>query len=251
MTGPPLLNDLTSIVLRFRANSIALTSDIEKSFLQIRLEPNERKFTKFLWRSNPRDIESEFVTYRFKSVLFGAVCSSFILNAVVKTQMEANSDIPTYSDLKQNIYVDDVITGSTSESDAIQYYKQSNQLMSSCGFNLLSWSSNNNEIRKLAGNDNKLKTAPDVGFLGIQWNTEKDTLTLYRDINIQSPGHLITKRDVVSVTRLVYYHQYTVTHEVNELCTGDSLDLRSNVNVDESANVNINTSGFPRGPQMQ
>ncbi|XP_006821839.1 uncharacterized protein LOC100377489 [Saccoglossus kowalevskii] len=63
MTGPPLLNDLTSILLRFRANPIALTSDIEKAFLQIRLEPDERKFTKFLWLSNPRDIESEFVTY--------------------------------------------------------------------------------------------------------------------------------------------------------------------------------------------
>ncbi|XP_077868389.1 uncharacterized protein LOC144358795, partial [Saccoglossus kowalevskii] len=102
-----------------------------------------------------------------------------------------------------NIYVDDVITGCTSESDAIQYYNESNQLMSSCGFNLRSWSSNNNEIRKLARNDNKLKTAPDVGILGIQWNTEKDTLT-YRDINIQSPGHLITKRDVVSHTASLY-----------------------------------------------
>ncbi|XP_070546084.1 uncharacterized protein [Ptychodera flava] len=211
MTGPPLLNDLTSILLRFRANPIALTSDIEKAFLQIRLEPYERKFTKFLWLSDPNDVDSEFVTYQFKSVLFGAVCSPFILNAVIKTQMEADPENQTAADLKQDIYVDDVISGCPTESEAVQYYEESNKLMDSSGFNLRSWSSNSDAVRKLAEKDNKLKSTPCVGTLGMQWDSEKDTLT-YKDINT-SPDLLTTKGEVVSHTascmiRWDYYRQY-------------------------------------------
>ncbi|XP_006817250.1 uncharacterized protein LOC102806905 [Saccoglossus kowalevskii] len=35
VTGPPLHNSLTSILIRFRSNPIAMTADIEKAFLQI------------------------------------------------------------------------------------------------------------------------------------------------------------------------------------------------------------------------
>ncbi|XP_070546287.1 uncharacterized protein [Ptychodera flava] len=121
--------------------AIKVTSDIEKAFLQIRLEAYERKFTKFLWLSDPNDIDIEFVTYLFKSVLFGAVCSPFILNAVITAQMEAGPENQTAADLKQDIYVDDVISEST-KSEAVQYYEEANKLMDSSGFNLCSWSSN-------------------------------------------------------------------------------------------------------------
>ncbi|XP_070537458.1 uncharacterized protein [Ptychodera flava] len=200
MTGPPLLNDVTSILLRFRANPIALTSDIEKAFLQIRLEPYERKFKKFLWLSDPNYIDSEFVTYQFKSVLFGAVCIPFILNAVFKTQMETDPENQTAPDLKQDIYVDDVISGCSTESEAVQYYEEANKLMDSSGFNLRSWSSNSDVVRKLTEKDDKLKSTPCVGTLGImQWDSEKDTL-MYKDINNMSPDLLTTKREVVSHT---------------------------------------------------
>ncbi|XP_070550046.1 uncharacterized protein [Ptychodera flava] len=212
MTGSPLLNDLTSILLHFRANPITLTSDIEKAFLQIRLEPYERKFTKFLWLSDPNDIDSEFVTYQFKSVLFGVVCSPFILNAVIKTQMEADPENQTAADLKQDIYVDDVISGCPTESEAVQYYEEANKLMDSSGFNLRSWSSNSDAVRKLAEKDDKLKSTPCIGTLGMQWDSEKDTLT-YKDISNTSPDLLTTKREVVSHTAslydpLDYYRQY-------------------------------------------
>ncbi|XP_006825701.1 uncharacterized protein LOC102808861, partial [Saccoglossus kowalevskii] len=58
-TGPSLINlpDLPAILLRFRSNNIALTSDIEKAFLNVRLEEDERKFTKFLWLLDASDPE--------------------------------------------------------------------------------------------------------------------------------------------------------------------------------------------------
>ncbi|XP_070537449.1 uncharacterized protein [Ptychodera flava] len=83
-TGPHLLNDLSAILLRFRAHNVGFTSDIEKAFLHVQLADKDRDYTKFLWISDPDNPESQFETYRFNVVLFGAVCSPFILNSVVK-----------------------------------------------------------------------------------------------------------------------------------------------------------------------
>ncbi|XP_053388631.1 uncharacterized protein LOC128551742 [Mercenaria mercenaria] len=69
---PPDLNDITSILLRFRLHRHAVTADIEKAFLQIGLHKDDRDVTRFFWLSNPNDPNSPLVTYRFKSVLFGA-----------------------------------------------------------------------------------------------------------------------------------------------------------------------------------
>ncbi|XP_006816814.1 uncharacterized protein LOC102806523 [Saccoglossus kowalevskii] len=145
-TGPSLLNDLTAILLRFCLHRVALTGDIEKAFLNVRLNEKDRDFTKFLWLSDPSDPESQFNVYRFTSVLFGAVSSHFILNAFVKTHLESNASISTSSDLQQNIYVDNVVSDVDNNAEAVNYYNEANTLMKSCGFNLHAWSSNSDEV---------------------------------------------------------------------------------------------------------
>jgi hypothetical protein len=80
---PPVLNDLTSFLIRFRQHKYAVSTDIEKAFLHVQLEGKDRDFTRFLWLSNPGDAYSPLTTYRFKYVLFGATCSPFILSATI------------------------------------------------------------------------------------------------------------------------------------------------------------------------
>jgi len=46
--GPPFLNDLCGILLRFRLHNVAFSSDIEKVFLQLHLDIDDRDFTRFL-----------------------------------------------------------------------------------------------------------------------------------------------------------------------------------------------------------
>ena len=82
-TGEPQLNDLCSIILHFRLHPIGFCTDIEKAFLHIWLHKDDRDWIRFLWLSNPSDPDSELQTYRFKVVLFGAVCSPFMLNATL------------------------------------------------------------------------------------------------------------------------------------------------------------------------
>ncbi|CAC5409719.1 unnamed protein product [Mytilus coruscus] len=80
---PPVMNDITGILMRFRAKKYATTADLEKAFLQIQLDEKDRDATRFLWLSDPADTPIPLITYRFKSVLFGATCSSFILSATL------------------------------------------------------------------------------------------------------------------------------------------------------------------------
>ena len=64
-----------------------MSTDIEKAFLNVGLDIEDRDVTRFFWLSKPTDPNSDLTTYRFKSVLFGATCSPFILNAVLSKHL--------------------------------------------------------------------------------------------------------------------------------------------------------------------
>ncbi|XP_070577615.1 uncharacterized protein [Ptychodera flava] len=199
--GTPLLNDLVSILIRFRVHRYALSADIEKAFLQIGLHEDDRNFTKFLWLSDYNNPSSDFDVYRFKSVLFGAVSSPFILNTVVRSHLEANgSDV--CQDLKENIYVDNAMSGAQTREDILNYHNEANEVMSKGGFNLRSWASNCTELRDLAREQGNLDSETTVNALGLLWNTESDKLS-YKQ-KVMEDGHLVTKREVVRSTASIY-----------------------------------------------
>ena len=89
MVGPPFLNDMCSIITRFRTFTYGLSTDIEKAFLHVGLDESDRDLTRFLWLSNPKDPESKVHVYRFKTVLFGSASSPFMLNATLHRHLES------------------------------------------------------------------------------------------------------------------------------------------------------------------
>ncbi|XP_032781178.1 uncharacterized protein LOC116919308 [Daphnia magna] len=58
--GPPLQNDMSAILLRFRVHPIGLTADIEKAFHQVGLHEQDRDFMRFLWLKDPYDSKFRF-----------------------------------------------------------------------------------------------------------------------------------------------------------------------------------------------
>ena len=75
---------------KFRSYNYAIVSDIEKSFLQIRLAEKRRDCTRFIWIKNANNIDdkkfanNEFTELRFCRVLFGITSTPFLLNAAVR-----------------------------------------------------------------------------------------------------------------------------------------------------------------------
>ena len=77
--GPILLQNLTGILLRFRLNKIAMVADIEKAFLQIRLQDDAKDVTRFFWLKDgdKLEVENNIQMYRFRRVPFGIISSPF------------------------------------------------------------------------------------------------------------------------------------------------------------------------------
>lgn len=193
--GPTLLNDLCSIILRFRVHNYSFATDIEKAFLHIRLHPDDRDCTRFLWLSNPSDPNSHLITNRFQAVLFGATSSPFILNAVLRHHLQ-QYQTKVADDIKHNLYVDNIISGCSSEEAATQYYQQARQIMKEAKFNLRSWASNSSTLNALAAQDATADSNTTVHILGIQWTTQTDLLHL-TPTNPTSVNNLVTKREVL------------------------------------------------------
>ena len=146
---PPQLNDLTSILTRFRLHRFAVCTDIEKAFLHVQLNERDCDVTRFLWLSDMNDPDNKLTTYRFKSVLFGATCSPFILHVTLTKHLEDNSHVWVSDLLKKDIYVDNIISSFTDEKTVCNYFPDTRDLMSSAGFNLRSWSSNSCRLSSL------------------------------------------------------------------------------------------------------
>ena len=203
MVGSPFLNDLCAILLRFRRHAFALSTDIEKAFLHVKLHKFDRNFTRFLWPENPESLDSNFQIYRFKVVPFGSSSSPFMLGAVLNLHLSKyQSHIA--DDMKKNIYVDNILSGCHTEEEIVNYYGQAREIMSQARFNLRSWSSNSHRLQKLTATDQTGDTNPTVNILGLRWNTATDTLSLApRKLPFISDT-LITKREVLQVSSQLY-----------------------------------------------
>jgi len=99
-----------------------------RAFLQVRLHVDDRDYTRFLWLSDPKNPRSDLATYRCQAVLFAATSSPFILRAVLHHHLQ-QYQTPVASDITQNLYVINVISGCSSEESAAQYYQQARQIM--------------------------------------------------------------------------------------------------------------------------
>ncbi|VDH93426.1 Hypothetical predicted protein [Mytilus galloprovincialis] len=192
-TYPPIMTDLTEILVRFRMYKYAVTADIEKAFLHIELDVDDRDVTRFYWLENPMDTESRLITYRFKVVLFGATCSPFMLSATLMKHFRDNPST-TSTELQRNVYVDNVLTSFTDKQSLLKFYTESRKLLSEAGFNLRSWNSNSTELQNVAGRDKIGDNDDIVKILGMRWDRESDDLK-FQQIEFMEKDKMITKQN--------------------------------------------------------
>ena len=125
--------------MRFRLHKVALVSDIEKAFLQIGLQPSERDVTRFFWVKDVHDPSvgyDSLEVYRFCRVPFGIVSSPFLLGATVETHLDSYGT-PIAEQLKRDIYVDNIITGASSDKEGIEIYQKAKRMFNEASMNLM------------------------------------------------------------------------------------------------------------------
>lgn len=78
--GLNLIEQIPSILLKFRVYRIGVVSDIRKAFLQISIHEEDRDFLRFLWL----DWRGSEIVYRHRRVVFGLTSSPFLLGATIE-----------------------------------------------------------------------------------------------------------------------------------------------------------------------
>lgn len=202
LRGPDFLNDLCLILLRFRTHAFAISTDIEKAFLHVYLHEKDRDFTRFFWLIDPSNPESELAVYRFKTVLFGAVSSPFILYAMLYHHLQ-HYNTPLSRDIQTNLYVDNIISGNATEAEAVQYYHNARAILSEAGFNLRAWISNSQQVRTIAEQDKTIDASIPSNVLGIHWNAITDQLSLIPK-GTDLTSELTTKREVLQESSRIF-----------------------------------------------
>ena len=138
-------------------------------------------------------------------MVFGNSCSPFLLNATVKHHLSCFENSRVLSELKDNLYVDDWLSGADTESEIRDMISSATEIMKKGGFPLTKWGSNSS----LSQTDSKGfdEMAPGISsslkILGMHWATHKDCFYFEAPINDMADV-IYTKRLVLSFIARIY-----------------------------------------------
>ena len=203
--GPVMLHDLCGMLMRFRLHRIALVADIEKAFLQIGIQPCDRDVTRFLWMrdvNKPVTEKGNIIEYRFCRVPFGIISSPFLLGATIESHLDSiGSQIA--DKIKNDIYVDNLITGSNTIPEAIELYKKAKSIFDDISMNLREWTTNEEKVNMFIQDKDRAKPGV-MKVLGHNWDIETDQLSLQPSNHVLDTKLKETKRSVLKNVASVF-----------------------------------------------
>ncbi|KAL9957559.1 hypothetical protein ACROYT_G039201, partial [Oculina patagonica] len=209
-TGPPLQNQLWSVLIRGRFNPVAITGDIKKAFLQVRIRPEERDALRFHWLKNMETKEVE--TLRFTRALFGLGPSPFLLGGVIEQHLDTWSlkQPEIVREIKKNLYVDDLISGGTTVSKAREMKNAATEIFADAAFELHKWHSNVAELESTETDQTADQTfakqqlgtssGGESSLLGLKWDKLRDLLS----ITVPPEKADNTKRGILAKVARIY-----------------------------------------------
>ena len=198
------------ILLRFRAQVIALNADIEKAFHQISVDNDDIDYLTFLWLDNIFFDQPTITRNRFARVIFGVTSSPFCLNSTIRKYVNQYSDDPEFVNKALKLFfVDDFISGGESNEKAFELFLKLRNRFKEYHLNLRKWKTNSAQLNDLIYNENKEIHTTDNNtpkkVLGVTWNNKTDTLIYYFSDLIKEAKLLKpTKRNVLKILSSFY-----------------------------------------------
>ncbi|XP_037932704.1 uncharacterized protein LOC119667483 [Teleopsis dalmanni] len=152
--GPTVQSELFSILLRFRRPRFVFTTDIEKMYRQVLINPEDRRYQLIIWRSSPN---STIRYYQLNTITFGTRAAPYLATRCLqKIALENKVNYPLGAQiLCDNFYVDDGLGGSDSLITAIEAQRQLIHILKKHQFYLRKWSANHPQLLKNISQDDQ------------------------------------------------------------------------------------------------
>jgi transposase InsO family protein len=201
--GPSLIGSLVEILINFRLKEIAISGDIEKAFLRVGLNEEDRDLVRFLWVEDfTQPIEKiRLVIYRFTRTPFGVVSSPFLLNMVLQ-ELFADAGEALFQTVSKCFYVDNFIMSVSSDVQAVELYEAVTERLASAGFNLRDWISNSETVNDALSPEKRKCVEGKVSILGMEWDHKRDTMSI--KFSDQPDSCQVTLRLALSVLAAVF-----------------------------------------------
>ena len=100
--------------------------------------------------------------------------------------------------------MDNVLSGSSSETEIIHYYNSARILLSDACFNLRAWVTNSPQLRAITQQEKTSDTATPSNTLGILWDPVSDHLSLASKGPSTTGTLLTTKRELLQESSKVF-----------------------------------------------
>ncbi|XP_025265092.1 uncharacterized protein LOC112638165 [Camponotus floridanus] len=206
LVGANLLPTLADVLLRWRWHRFVFVADIEKMYRQILVHPEDRDLQRILWRRQGTDNIQE---YQLNTVTYGLACAPFL--AIRTLRQLADDEEPGNPKgavvLRRDCYVDDIVTGASTLSEAVETQKQLRRLCMAGGFPLRKWASNHETILEDIPREHQLQQ-PHHDWeddahptLGLRWHPRSDFFTFRLQPRATGP---LTKRQVLAETARIF-----------------------------------------------
>ncbi|XP_065089398.1 uncharacterized protein LOC135710677 [Ochlerotatus camptorhynchus] len=212
LVGPVVQEDMRAIILRSRTKQILLVSDVEKMFRQILTSSVDRPLQSILFRFSP---DEDVTVYELETVTYGTKPAPFLATRTLQ-QLAADEEtrFPLAAKaIREDVYMDDVITGTDELETAISLRSQLTEIMESGGFKLRKWSCNIPAVLEGVPTENlaipnstgiNLDPNQSVKTLGLTWMPNTDTLRFQFEVPQLDPHIPLTKRRILSLIATLF-----------------------------------------------
>ncbi|XP_073942463.1 uncharacterized protein [Choristoneura fumiferana] len=205
--GPSMIEDMTALILQFRTGEIGITADVEKAFLQVGLQENDREVTRFLWVKDltAEPTEDNLIYFRFCRVPFGIISSPFLLTATIRYHFSRTNQ-SLLKRVADKCYVDNLVINADSICKAKEVYEEAREAFGELAMNIRDWTSNSEEFMASIPESQRCKKLDSVKVLGLLWDLKDDTLRLNLKKNMleRDVVQVKTKKDVLRMLARFY-----------------------------------------------
>ena len=177
--GPNVLNDLFSVLIRWRLFPVAFSGDIRKMYHTIRTGELEGHLRRLLWRDFEIDRDPD--VYVFVTVTFGDKPAGCIAVTALRETAEMFSELaPNAAEIiKRDTYMDDVISGAADIETAKSLISSIREIAEKGGFAFKDFvisgdSASNQELPESSCTDR---------VLGVEWSPPKDVIAIKLNLN--------------------------------------------------------------------